>query len=96
MAWDFSTEREFEEKLSCNASTLVIEEDLTLHMEAGQWCRSQEAVARSRNPYGGPVQIRGKQVHSFLATSGPVMRASSGKAAVMMPRAARIPPAVMR
>jgi hypothetical protein len=49
MAWDFSTEREFEEKLSCNASTLVIEEDLTLHMEAGQWCRSQEAVARSKN-----------------------------------------------
>jgi hypothetical protein len=45
MAWDFSTEPEFEEKLSCNASTLVIEEDLTLHMEAGQWCHSQEAVA---------------------------------------------------
>jgi Domain of unknown function (DUF222) len=38
----------------------------------------------------------GKQVHSFLATSGPVMRASSGKVAAMMPRAARIPPAVMR
>ncbi len=38
----------------------------------------------------------GKQVHSFLATSGPVMRASSGKVAVMMPRAARIPPAVRR
>jgi hypothetical protein len=35
-------------------------------------------------------------VHSFLATSGPVMRASSGKVAAMMPRAARIPPAVMR
>ena len=34
--------------------------------------------------------------HSFLATSGPVMRASSGKVAAMMPRAARIPPAVMR
>jgi hypothetical protein len=58
MAWDFSTEPEFEEKLSCNASTLVIEEDLTLHMEADQWCHSQEAVARSRNPYGGLVQIR--------------------------------------
>ncbi len=38
----------------------------------------------------------GQQVHSFLATSGPVMRASSGKVAAMMPRAARIPPAVMR
>jgi len=34
--------------------------------------------------------------HSFLATSGPVMRASSGKVAAMMPRAARIPPAVMK
>jgi len=31
-----------------------------------------------------------------LATSGPVMRVSSGKVAAMMPRAARIPPAVMR
>ena len=38
----------------------------------------------------------GKQVHSFLATSGPVMRASSGKVAAMMPRDTRIPPAVMR
>ena len=37
-----------------------------------------------------------KQVHSFRATSGPVMHASSGKVAAMMPRAARIPPAVTR
>jgi hypothetical protein len=36
------------------------------------------------------------QVHSFLATSGPVMRFSSGKVAAMMPRDTRIPPAVMR
>ena len=36
------------------------------------------------------------RVHSFLATSGPVTRASSGKVAAIMPRAARIPPAVMR
>jgi hypothetical protein len=35
-------------------------------------------------------------LYSFLATSGPVMRASSGKVAAMMPRATRIPPAVMR
>ena len=35
-------------------------------------------------------------VQSFLATSGPVMRASSGKVAAMMARAARIPPPVMR
>ena len=31
--------------------------------------------------------------HSFLATSGPVIRASSEKVAAMMPRATRIPPA---
>ena len=35
-------------------------------------------------------------VHSFLATSGPVMRASSGNVAAMMARDTRIPPAVMR
>ncbi len=35
-------------------------------------------------------------VHSFRAASGPVMRASSGKVAAMMPSATRIPPAVMR
>ncbi len=46
------------------------------------------ARARSSSRYG--------QVHSFLATSGPVMRASSGKVAAMMPRDTRIPPAVMR
>ena len=38
----------------------------------------------------------GKRVHSFRATSGPVMRASSGKVAAMMPRATRIPPTVSR
>ena len=36
------------------------------------------------------------EVHSFLATSGPVMRASSGKVAAMMPRDTAIPPAVSR
>jgi uncharacterized membrane protein len=36
------------------------------------------------------------RVHSFLATSGPVMRASSGKVAAMMPRDTTIPPAVSR
>jgi hypothetical protein len=35
-------------------------------------------------------------VHSFLATSGPVMRASSGKVAAMMPSDTMIPPAVRR
>jgi hypothetical protein len=40
----------------------------------------------------GPSRL----AHSFLATSGPVMRASSGKVAAMMPSAARIPPAVRR
>jgi hypothetical protein len=55
----------------------------------------EEAMARSRNPFGGLVKC-GEQVHSFLATSGPVMRASSGKVAAMMPRDARIPPAVRR
>jgi hypothetical protein len=37
-----------------------------------------------------------RPAHSFLATSGPVMRASRGKVAAMMPSAARIPPAVRR
>ena len=37
-----------------------------------------------------------RQVHSFLATSGPVMRASSGKVAAMMPIDTMIPPAVRR
>jgi hypothetical protein len=44
----------------------------------------------------GADDVADAGVHSFLATSGPVMRASSGKVAAMMPRAARIPPAVMR
>jgi hypothetical protein len=42
------------------------------------------------------ISYEGKQVHSFLATSGPVMRASSGKVAAMMPRDTMIPPAVRR
>jgi hypothetical protein len=36
------------------------------------------------------------RAYSFLAASGPVMRASSGKVAAMTPSATRIPPAVMR
>ena len=34
--------------------------------------------------------------HSFLATSGPVMRVSSGNVAAMMAREMMIPPAVSR
>ena len=49
------------------------------------------AAQRCRFAVTGP----GAAGHSFLATSGPVMRASSGKVAAMMPRAVRIPPAVM-
>ena len=41
-------------------------------------------------------RMRARAGYSFLATSGPVMRASSGKVAAMMPRDTRIPPAVRR
>ena len=68
--------------------------------------RQQNALASAIKEYGALrrtvyaarylASAPRKQVHSFLATSGPVMRSSSGKVAAMMPRAARIPPAVMR
>jgi hypothetical protein len=64
---------------------------LTQRPEVPQ-CPSAEPA---RTPFAGLVTY-GKQVHSFLATSGPVMRLSSGKVAAMMPRDTRIPPAVMR
>jgi broad specificity phosphatase PhoE len=54
-------------------------------------------------PHFEPAEIRrfhlglcGPCRHSFLATSGPVIRSSSGKVAAMMPRDTRIPAAVMR
>ena len=48
---------------------------------------------REQQPAPPALSRRG---HSFLATSGPVMRASSGKVAAMMPRDTMIPPAVRR
>ena len=43
-----------------------------------------------------PARLLGQVTpYSFLAASGPVIRASSGKVAAMMPSATRIPPAVM-
>jgi hypothetical protein len=53
-------------------------------------------LADARNLIRTCVIEERSAVHSFLATSGPVMRASSGKVAAMMPRAARIPAAMMR
>jgi hypothetical protein len=68
----------------------------TLLMEAG----TSGAVARKPWREAGTRSEdwlkTGKQVHSFLATSGPVMRASSGKVAAMIPRDTTIPPAVSR
>ena len=43
-----------------------------------------------------PDAVAALRDHSFLATSGPVMRASSGKVAAIMPSDTRIPPAVRR
>ena len=56
-----------------------------------------DARRLAESPAGGEAGHQvAQQLHSFLATSGPVMRASSGKVAAMMPRAATIPPPVSR
>jgi hypothetical protein len=72
----------------------------SLETEPGQ---RQGEVDRGLDQLEGPVAARGlvgdglwRAGYSFLAISGPVMRASSGKVAAMMPRDTRIPPAVMR
>jgi hypothetical protein len=57
----------------------------------------------SRGPAGAPLCEAGTgsglvemRAHSFLATSGPVMRASSGKVAAMMPRDTTMPATMRR
>jgi len=57
-----------------------------------QWWHGVRILENSLNN----MRPNGGRRYSFLATSGPVMRVSSGKVAAMMPSDATIPPATRR
>ncbi|HXC82802.1 MAG TPA: histidine phosphatase family protein [Trebonia sp.] len=80
--------------LVSHGDTLQILQAGFLRMNPGGTGTSR--ISSPRKSAGSTWDYAAAPRHSFLATSGPVMRSSSGKVAAMMPRDTRIPAAVMR